>query len=267
MTRFALTLILGLAMIALASGCGDDGDRRSTATPRLTVSAATSLKTAITAYAEGFEAATVRASFAGSDELAAQIRQGVRPDVFASANTKLPDRLFKEGLVGKPKVLTGNRLVLAVPASGSPKRSVASLEDLGRPGVTLALGAESVPVGAYTRTVLERLPAAQRRAILANVRSNEPDVGGVVGKLTQGAVDAGFVYATDVKAARGKLRAVDLPKALAPTVAYGVAIVRGTRQPAAANAFVAGLLKGDGQAALREAGFDPPPGGARPPSR
>ena len=33
---------------------------------------------------------------------------------------------------------------------------------------------------------------------MANVRSEEPDVKGVVGKLTQGAADAGFVYLTDV---------------------------------------------------------------------
>ena len=37
-------------------------------------------------------------------------------------------------------------------------------------------------------------------AILANVRSNEPDVAGVVGKVAQGAVDAGFVYVTDIRA-------------------------------------------------------------------
>ena len=51
-----------------------------------------------------------------------------------------------------------------------------------------------MPIGAYTREVLGRLGRAERAAILANVRSNEPDVAGVVGKLTQGAVDAGFVY-------------------------------------------------------------------------
>ena len=54
-------------------------------------------------------------SFAGSDELAAQIRQGVRPDVYAAANTTLPDQLHKEGLVGKPTVIATNTLVVAVP--------------------------------------------------------------------------------------------------------------------------------------------------------
>jgi molybdate transport system substrate-binding protein len=125
--------------------------------------------------------------------------------------------------------------------------------------VRIAAGAAAVPVGAYTREVLARLPAAERRAIEANIRSSEPDVGGVVGKLTQGAVDAGFVYVTDVVAAGDRLRPIALPEALRPTVAYGVAVVKGAREPAAARAFVAGLLHGTGEAALREAGFEPPP--------
>ena len=41
----------------------------------------------------------MRLSFAGSDELAAQIRQGVKPDVYAAANTKLPDALHEKGLL------------------------------------------------------------------------------------------------------------------------------------------------------------------------
>ena len=143
----------------------------------------------------------MRASFAGSDELAAQIRQGVKPDVFASANTKLPDELYEEGLVEKPVVFAANQLVLAVPADST----VRGLDDLAKPGTTIAMGSESVPVGAYTRKVLDGLPAGERYAILANVRSNEPDVAGVVGKVAQGAVDAGFVYITDVEATEGKL--------------------------------------------------------------
>ena len=43
------------------------------------------------------------------------------------------------------------------------------------------------------------------------MRSNEPDVTGIVGKLTQGAVDAGFVYVTDVNATGGELKAIELP--------------------------------------------------------
>jgi molybdate transport system substrate-binding protein len=249
--------IAALACLALLAGCGSDDSASSSASkPPLIVSAAASLKTAVTDYGRSFEAATVRASFAGSDELAAQIRQGVKPDVFASANTKLPDQLYAEGLVEKPVVFAANQLVLAVPASGA---KVASLADLGKPGVTIAMGSESVPVGAYTRKVLDGLPAGEKRAILANVRSNEPDVAGVVGKIAQGAVDAGFVYVTDVQAAGGKLKPIDLPADLKPQVSYGVAVVKGAKHPQQAQQFVDGLLDGAGKQALDRAGFLPPP--------
>src|SRR5262249_3734201 len=72
--------------------------------PNLTVSAAASLKEAFTRYGAQFPAASTRFSFAGSDMLAAQIEQGVKPDVFASANTKLPTTLYRKGLVDKPVV-------------------------------------------------------------------------------------------------------------------------------------------------------------------
>ena len=103
MRRAAVPAIVAALVFAL-SGCGDDdgGDSGGDAKPRLTVSAAASLKGAFEAYGKEFPDATTRFSFAGSDELAAQIRKGVKPDVFAAANTKLPDQLFDEGKVEKP---------------------------------------------------------------------------------------------------------------------------------------------------------------------
>jgi molybdate transport system substrate-binding protein len=243
-----------LAAVALvAAGCGEDGSASERAP--ITVSAAASLKAAFTDVGTAYDA---RFSFAGSDDLAAQIRQGAKPDVFAAANTELPDQLHDEGLVEAPRVFASNRLVIGVPAD---EDAIARLEDLAQPGVELAIGAKDVPIGSYTRTVLERLPAAQRTAILANVGSEEPDVAGIVGKLTQGAVDAGFVYRSDVRGSGGALRAIDLPDELQPQVAYGVAVVKGTKHPEEARAFVDGLLGADGQEALRAAGLDPPPAG------
>lgn len=250
-----------VALVALAAGCGSSasgsGGGGGGSRPDLTVSAAASLTTAFTRYGGEFRPANTRFSFAGSDELAAQIQQGVKPDVFASANTTLPDTLHAKGLVSKPVVFTSNQLVIAVPAGSSKVRSVA---DLAKPGVTIAIGSATVPVGAYTRKVLAGLPGGERKRILANVRSSEPDVKGVIAKVTQKAVDAGFVYATDVSATVGQAKAIRLPDTLQPQVAYGAAVVTGAKHPAQARAFVAGLLHGAGQRDLRAAGFLAPPG-------
>ena len=241
--------LLAACVLAL-TGCGSSDDT-------LTVSAAASLKKALTQYGGDFQDAKARFSFAGSDELAAQIRKGAKPDVFASANTKLPDELYKEGLVERPVTFAGNRLVLAVPASSDAK--ISSLKDIQKPGTSVAIGSDTVPVGSYTRTVLSKLPESESSAILKNVRTEEPDVAGIVGKLTQGAVDAGFVYTSDVRATDGKLKAIELPGSLQPTVAYGAAVVKGAKNEDAAKKFVDGLLDGDGKQALDEAGFEPPP--------
>jgi molybdate transport system substrate-binding protein len=253
--RFAVIAAL-LGALVIAAGCGSD-DGASAGRGDLVVSAATSLKAAFTDYGQRFDEAKAQFSFAGSDELAAQIRSGARPDVFASANTKLPDALFKAGLVERPQVFATNRLVLAVPAKDAKVRS---LDDLQRTGATIVIGSPSVPIGSYTRKVLGRLDRTARARILANVRSNEPDVGGISAKLTQGAADAGFLYVTDVVATNGRLKAIELPAKLQPAVAYGVAIVKGAAHRKPAQAFVDGLLQGDGAAALKRAGFEPPAG-------
>jgi molybdate transport system substrate-binding protein len=237
---------------ALLGGCGD-GEAGGEA-PALTVAAASSLKTAFERYGETF--GDVRFSFAGSDELAAQIEQGVKPDVYAAASTTLPDDLFEQGLVEEPVVFARNRLVLAVPAGPG---GIATLADAAGGGVDLAIGSAAVPIGAYTRRVLDALPARERERILGNVRSEEPDAAGIVGKLTQGAVDAGFVYASDVRATGDELEAIELPDALQPSVAYGAAVVTGAEHPEAARRFVAGLRSATGERALEAAGFEPPP--------
>jgi molybdate transport system substrate-binding protein len=218
------------------------------------VSAASSMKDALTTCSPDFKDGDVRLQFAGSDELAAQIRQGAPVDVFAAANTKLPDALEGEGKLEAPVEFASNRLVLAVPADGK----VTSLEDLEAPGVKLVIGAEGVPVGDYTRGVIEQLGPERSAAILANVRSNEPDVKGVVGKLTQGAADAGFVYVTDVEAADGKLKAIELPADLDATATYAAGVVKAAREPEAAEAFVDDLLAGGCHDALIAAGFTEP---------
>ena len=249
--------LLVLAGLLALAGCGDDGAVSGSGggKPQLVVSAASSMKEALTACAPDFPDATVRLQFAGSDELAAQIRQGVPVDVFAAANTKLPDALAQEGKLEQPVTFATNELVLAVPADGA---KVDSLEALERPGTLLVIGAEGVPVGDYTRAVLERLGAERSEAVLANVRSNEPDVKGIVGKLIQGAADAGFVYASDVKASGGELEAIELPAALEPTATYGAGVVTASEQPDAAEAFVDDLLAGGCHDALLAAGFGEP---------
>jgi molybdate transport system substrate-binding protein len=236
-------LVLAVLLVLAVGGCGGD--------PQLTVLGASSLTDALERYGGSFEGVDVRSSFAGSDQLAAQIRQGAKADVFASADTSYPAELYRDGLVEKPVVFARNRLVVVV-ADGSDVRSLA---DLARPGTKIVVGDPSVPVGAYTREALGRLSAAERAAILDNVRSEEPEVSSVLAKVATGGADAGFVYLTDAKSVAAQVRTVALPQRLQPEVAYAAAVVSDSGEPGLARRYLDGLLHGDGAADLRAAGF------------
>jgi molybdate transport system substrate-binding protein len=91
------------------------------------------------------------------------------------------------------------------------------------------------------------------------VASEEPDVLGIAAKLNQGAVDAGFLYRSDVDASNGRITGIELPARLEPDVAYGAGVVTEADRQDEASDFVDGLLSDEGRQALRENGFLPPP--------
>lgn len=191
-----------------------------------------------------------RYSFAGSDTLAAQIRLGAPADVFASANTSLPNALYAQALVEKPVVFTTNKLVLVVPASNPA--GIRTVFDLRRDGIKLVVGAPSVPIGAYTRRILANLALT---SVLSNVVSQETDVRSILSKVALGEADAGFVYATDAKTVSDKVSVIRVPAWAQPPVRYGIAVVKTTRDRSAAVAFINKVLSKRGQAKLRAAGF------------
>jgi molybdate transport system substrate-binding protein len=195
-----------------------------------------------------------RYSFAGSNTLAAQIRQGAPADVFLSANTSIPQQLYAAGLVERPVVFARNSLVLIVPRSNPA--GIHTVFDLKRSGIRLDVAAPAVPVGGYTRQVLATMNLGRA---LANVVSQETDVREVLAKVALGEADAGFVYSTDAKTVPGKVRVIRLPAWAQPKLSYALAIVAGSRNRAAARAFVARVLGKAGQKKLLAAGFLKPP--------
>ena len=195
-----------------------------------------------------------RYSFAGSDQLAFQIRQGAPVDVYAAASPKYPELLYRDGLVRKPAVFATNRLVIVVPRS-NPAR-IGSVYDLRRSGVKLVVGDPAVPIGSYTRQILDRLGITSD--VLKNVVSQETDVKGIVAKVALGEADAGFVYVTDAKAVATKTKTIELPAWAQPPVRYEIAVVSSTKRAKAARAFVARVLSKRGRALLAAAGFGLP---------
>jgi molybdate transport system substrate-binding protein len=192
-------------------------------------------------------------SFAGSNQLAFQIRHGAPADLFASAAPSYAQDLFREGLVERPRTFASNALVLAVPHSNPA--SVRTIWDLRDKEVRLVVGGAAVPIGDYTRRILRRLGLT---SVLEKVVSEEPDVKSIVGKLAVGEADGGFVYRTDVRAASGRLRAVSIPAWAQPSVRYQVAVVRASRSRAAARRYLGLLSTPRARRLLKDAGFSLP---------
>jgi molybdate transport system substrate-binding protein len=214
----------------------------------LKVFAAASLTEAFQAFDKGESY-----NFGGSNQLAAQIKQGAPADVFASASPQYTQDLFRQGLVEKPVKFASNRLVLIVPKSNPA--GLKSVYDLARKDVKLVVAAPAVPVGSYTRTVLRKMGLS---SVLAKVVSQESDVKGVVGKVALGQADAGFVYVTDVKPVAGDVTGIAIPGWAQPRVRYEIAVVASSSRKAAARAWVKRVLAKQGQAALARAGFGKP---------
>lgn len=226
----------------------------------LTVFAAASLTDAFHELGRALErmrpGLQVRFNFAGSQLLAAQIEQGAEADVFASADERwMSDLAERDYLEGEPRIFARNALVVVVPRT-NPAR-IGKLQDLARRGVKLVLGAQSVPVGAYSREAIRRLsnqpgfPPDYGRNVLANLASEEENVKSVVSKVRLGEADAGFVYRSDVNAAVARdVRVFELPAAANVSASYPIALLRGSRQSDAARAFLALLDSEAGRAVL-----------------
>jgi molybdate transport system substrate-binding protein len=238
--------------LALAAGCSDDSTVEPAQTPsaRIVVAAAAPLGEPLRACARDFPHARVELRVAGGDGLAAALGAEPRPDVLAAADAALPAALHRDGRLEKPAAFLGDEVVLAVPEGSD----IDSSEDVARAGVALALPAQGGPAGTAARAVLRRLDAGA-----AGTSTAGPDGAAVVAALERGDADAGLVLRSDVEAAGGGVEAIELPGAARPAVAYGAAVVTGTGQPAAAQAFLDDLREGDCHDALLTAGFSEAP--------
>lgn len=244
----AATAVLLLATVAACGGDGDGGGRT------LTVYAAASLALPFEELGERFEAehdgVEVTFSFAGSSDLAAQVRQGAGADVFASADEATMASLTEEDLVDAPVPFATNTLQLAVPPDDPA--GIGSLQDLAEPGVRLVVCAPAVPCGAAAVAV-EEAAGLDLRPV-----SEEQSVTDVLNKVISGEADAGLVYVTDVQGAGDRVRGIDVPEAEDVVNTYPIATVADSDHAEPAQEFVA-LVTGEvGQQVLREAGFGAP---------
>lgn len=264
MKRVFIIVMLGFSL-GVWAGCsrttGDALGARTQSsggiiTGSITVFAASSLTETFTALGKQFErehpGAQVRFSFGPSSQLAIQVSQGAPADVIALASpTPMRQAVTSGGVaVGSPQVFARNKLQVVVPADNPGQ--ISTVNDLARPGVTVALCQQQVPCGVLAAHVLSQTQ------VNARVVTQEADVKAVLSKVQLGEVDAGLVYVSDVRAAGPRVRGVDIPAEANAGTDYLIAPVIASTQDRTAEAFVNLVRSAAGQTVLTAAGFDPP---------
>jgi molybdate transport system substrate-binding protein len=229
----------------------------SAAAGGLRVFAAGSLKPAFDVLAKA--AGSIQLDYANARDLEQRIVAGAPADVLASASAEHPGLLHAAGLADAPVAFATNRLVVAVPAQSAAR----DVDVLAAPDTRVVIEVEGIPLGGYTRELLRGLDqivgAGYAEAVMANVVAQEQTVDAVAALLVAGAGDAAVLYATDVAARPGLLRAIELPPGASVPVTCVACVIKASAQHARATAWVAGLTAPAASATLQAAGFGPPP--------
>ncbi|MEG3906773.1 molybdate ABC transporter substrate-binding protein [Microcoleus sp. w2-18bC1] len=212
----------------------------------LTLSAAISLSPALqelkTVYQQINPNVTITYNFGASGALAQQIQQGAPVDVFFSAATKQMNDLQQSNLLinDTRRNLLTNRLILITPKNGVALSDFKQLIDARIKKIAIG-EPKSVPVGQYAQEMLTKLGLWQQlqpKLVLAN------NVRQVLTFVESGNVDAGIVYGTDATASDKVTVLLTAAENLHSPIVYPLAVIKNSRNPAAAKAFV-DFLAGD----------------------
>ena len=263
--RSLWTLVFGiLAMGAPFQGIYSSNTKSSpvvspTPPDDVTVSAAISLKDALDEishlYSSEHPGADVHFNLGGSGTLQRQIEQGAPVDIFISASPKEMDSLQSQGLLlpDTRKKLARNSVVLIIPAGST---SISSFQDLTKAAVkTVAVGEpQTVPAGKYAQEVLTHFGIYDQlkpKLVLAK------DVRQVLTYVETGNADAGIVYATDAKISKKVIVVATAPEDSHSPVVYPAAVIKNSKNAAAAKAFLDFLASEKARTVFQKYGFIP----------
>lgn len=271
-TRKPIALLIAL-MMALTALCVPAAAESST---ELIVFAAASMTETLTELKTAYEAAnpgvSLILSFESSGTLKTQIQEGAECDLFISAGQKQMNQLdisadASVNTEGLDMVLQGsrinlleNKVALVVP-EGNPK-GIESFDDLAEKLVAgtvfMAMGNSDVPVGQYTQKILAFYGLDEAALANAGTLTYGTNVKEVTTQVKAASVDCGVVYGTDAFSAG--LEIVDTATAeMCGQVIYPAAVMKESRHPEAAQAFLTWLTGEEASAVFSAVGFTPVP--------
>lgn len=184
---------------------------------------------------------------AGSSTLVQQLVDGAPGDVLITADEKNMNDAKEGGVVNDPVQLASNVMVMVVP-SGNPG-NINSIEDITDES-TFVLCDPQVPCGTVSESIIES------KGLDITADSLEHQVADVLGKVTSGEADAGWVYATDAAAAGDTVEVIEIEGAEEFTNGIFGAVVSESENPESAQQLL-DLLADDFDKVWKEYGFTP----------
>ena len=244
----------------------EDEDTQQT---ELIVFAAASMTDTMNEIAEMYKAVepdvNIVYNFDSSGTLKTQIQEGADCDIFISAAQKQMNQLdaAQDAEANPEKLdfvdtdtrfnLVSNSVVLITPV-GNPA-NITSFDDVATEKVSLiALGNSDVPVGQYSEEIFtymgvwDQLNSEQKITFGTNVRE-------VLAQVEDGGVDCGIVYSTDAATTDKVAIAAAAPEGSHKAITYPAAVLKTSKNPDAAKAFIDYLKTDDCTAVFEDAGF------------
>ena len=273
-TKKPIALLLALTLLLCLCACGTKSAAKTEEPVELIVFAAASMTETLTAIGEAYHdehpEVTIVFNFDSSGTLKTQIQEGADCDVFISAAPKQMNQLDASA---DPSVntegldliaqdtrfnLLENKVALAVP-EGNPK-GIRSYDDLIaglKDGtVLLAMGNSDVPVGQYTQKILAYYELDEAALASAGCITYGSNVKEVTTQDSEGTVDAGIIYGSDAVSAG--LEVVDYAtKEMCGQVIYPAAVLKNSKHPDAAAAFLDYLKTDAAGDVFRSVGLSP----------
>jgi molybdate transport system substrate-binding protein len=240
----------------------------------LIVFAAASMTETLTQIAELYKAVAPNVAlifnFDSSGTLKTQIQEGADCDLFISAGQKQMNQL---DITAKPEVNTDgldfvlegsrinlleNRVTLCV-AEGNDK-GIDSFETLAEKmkngEVLMAMGNSDVPVGQYTQKILAYFNLDEEALAKAGTITYGTNVKEVTTQVKASSVDCGVVYCTDAYSA-GLTPVAYATAEMCGQVIYPAAVLKVSKHPEAAQAFLDYLTTPEAMAVFEAVGFAP----------
>ncbi|QZY54038.1 molybdate ABC transporter substrate-binding protein [Crassaminicella profunda] len=258
---WALGICILMFLAIVLTGCSVKASEEENKQQEITVFAAASLTESMEEIVNQFEKENphvkVNLHLAGSSQLRVQIEQGVKADLFLSANKKHYDALKNKDFVLEGKHFLSNSMVVMFPKNNPAK--IKTLKDIEKT-CKLIVAQEEVPAGQYARQIIHSLAGElgkkYEEKVLANVVSNENNVKQVVNKVVLGEGDAGIVYKSDItKNIKDKVNIVEIPVEHNVEAAYWMAVVKDSKENKDVQEFYEFLLK-EGQGIFEKYGFE-----------